>query len=177
MSAGKLKITWKKQLSLDFPHAMGRTGKMRFRASLAFNFPKQADPLFVLSIIFLWGWFSDILFCLKWENILNVSTKQSLMFPGNSWLIYLDKHSCIYLLLVYCMKTHQIFHACYAGTFCASHKSKCVLLCSYKKVEQMSSCFRDLQDTVQLISFSLTQPTLFSHMKPLFSTGIHTPAF
>lgn len=45
-SVGKLNITWKKQLSLEFPYTVPWAGKMKFRASLAFDFPKQADPLF-----------------------------------------------------------------------------------------------------------------------------------
>lgn len=70
---------------------------------------------------------------LKLENILNVSTKQSFIFPGSPWLMYLYEHSCVYLLLVHCIKTHQILRAWSADTFCASYMSKGTLLCSYKK--------------------------------------------
>ena len=91
-------------------YAMNCSGKMRFWASFSINFSKQACLPFVLSIIFLLQQFSDMFFCLKPENTLSMSTKLSLMFPDSTWLFYLYKHSYIYILLVYCIKTCQILH-------------------------------------------------------------------
>ena len=94
------------------------SGKMRFWASLAIKFSKQACRCFALSVIFFLWQFSDIFCHLKPENILNVSTKLFLMPPDSTWLVYLYKHSYIYILLTlnYCIKTYQILHAYYRIT-------------------------------------------------------------
>lgn len=114
-------------------YATHQSGKMRFWASLSINFYKQACLPFSLSITFLLWQFSDVFFYFKPENILNMNTKLSLMFPDSTWLFYLYKCSYIYILVAYCIKTYQILHACYVDTFCIRYTYKGVLLNTYEK--------------------------------------------
>lgn len=66
-------------------------------ALLSINLPKQPWLPFALSIIFLLRQFGDVFCNRKPDNIPNMSTKRAVMFPDNTWLLYLCKHSDTYI--------------------------------------------------------------------------------